>query len=93
MLGFGRPQVSAEPGMNRMTWNLRYKGPTTVKKSVTFGGNLNEGPLVLPGNYTVKLSVDGKDYTKKHRKHVERQLHFFLQVSALQNREEHDTWR
>ena len=63
MMGFGRPQVTAEAGMNRTTWNLRYKGPTTVKKSVTFGGNLSEGPLVLPGHYTVKLSVDGKDYT------------------------------
>ena len=36
---------------------------TSANLHVTFGGNLDEGPLVLPGHYTVKLSVDGKDYT------------------------------
>jgi single-strand DNA-binding protein len=30
-----------------------------------FGGIFNQGPLVEPGTYLVKLSVGGKDYTTK----------------------------
>ena len=52
---------SKEKGMNRVSWNLRYGGaevrrPPSEEESA-FGGP-PRGPHVLPGNYTVKLTVD-----------------------------------
>lgn len=41
--------LSAEPGLNRFVWNLRYPGP---------GGD-GRGPMAVPGRYTVRLNAAG----------------------------------
>jgi len=58
-------------GMHRFVWNLRYPRPSALQYHYsiaaiwTDGTPLQpEGPLVLPGNYTVTLSVNGKKYTR-----------------------------
>jgi len=57
----------AKPGVNRFVWNLRYKGPTRLKiygnhhKSANNSG----GPRVLPGTYTVKVTVNGKTQSQQ----------------------------
>lgn len=52
-----------EKGMNRMTWNLRYGGAEVrrppTEEETAFGGP-PRGPQVLPGNYTVRLTVGEK---------------------------------
>ena len=52
-----------EKGMNRMAWNLRYGGPEVrrppTEEETAFGGP-PRGPQVLPGNYTVRLTVGEK---------------------------------
>jgi len=60
------PQVlSAEPGMHRFAWDLRYERPAGVRLgypiSAIDGYTPAEprGPLALPGTYTVRLTVDG----------------------------------
>lgn len=48
----------ASAGIQRVTWNLRYPPTTPIKTKVAKVGrysNPNEGPLALPGNYTVEL--------------------------------------
>ena len=49
-----------EKGMNRVTWNLRYGGAEVrrppTEEETAFGGP-PRGPQVLPGNYTVRLTV------------------------------------
>ena len=52
-----------EKGLNRVTWNLRYGGaelrrPPTEEETA-FGGP-PRGPQVLPGSYSVKLTVGDK---------------------------------
>jgi photosystem II stability/assembly factor-like uncharacterized protein len=52
-----------EKGLNRISWNLRYGGaevrrPPTEEESA-FGGP-PRGPQVLPGNYTVRLTIGEK---------------------------------
>ena len=45
-------------GIQRVTWNLRYPPTTPVKIDIPKVGrysNPDEGPLVVPGNYTVEL--------------------------------------
>ena len=50
----------AEAGMHRFVWDLRYALPKGVRRS--FWGPA--GPLAVPGNYTVKLTANGKSSTQ-----------------------------
>src|SRR5262249_24721339 len=48
---------------HRVVWNLHYKGAEVIKGAKLDGGNPRVGPLVNPGDYTVKMTVDGKTET------------------------------
>src|SRR6266478_2312422 len=50
----------AEAGMHRFVWDLRYALPKGVRRS--FWGPA--GPMAGPGNYTVKLTANGKSSTQ-----------------------------
>jgi hypothetical protein len=54
---------SREQGLNRIAWNLRLGGPEVRKppteEQLAFGGG-PRGPQVLPGIYTVKLTLGDK---------------------------------
>ncbi|HVF66806.1 MAG TPA: hypothetical protein VM914_04035 [Pyrinomonadaceae bacterium] len=60
--------VAKERGLNRVSWNLRYGGPTVRRpptdEEVQFTGG-PRGPQVLPGTYTVRLLVGDKTYERK----------------------------
>jgi photosystem II stability/assembly factor-like uncharacterized protein len=45
-------------GMNTFSWNLREPDATTFPGMIMWAG-VTTGPLVPPGNYTVRLLVDG----------------------------------
>jgi photosystem II stability/assembly factor-like uncharacterized protein len=90
--GGGAPMLPAEAGLNRFEWDLRYEPPSRVPGEVSWGGR-PIGPLAVPGNYTVKLTVAGKSYTEPltveedPRVHVstadlQKQLDFSLQIRA-----------
>jgi hypothetical protein len=57
-------------GLNRTNWNLRYDSPPAFNHSYAINANPGqtpaspEGPLVLPGVYTLTLTVEGKSYTQ-----------------------------
>jgi photosystem II stability/assembly factor-like uncharacterized protein len=46
-------------GVNMGTWNLAYAGAELIQGAKLDAGNPSEGPLALPGTYTLKLTVDG----------------------------------
>jgi hypothetical protein len=57
-----------EKGLNRAVWNTRYEGakprrPPTEEQMQFFGGAV--GPQVLPGTYTVRLTLGDKSQEKK----------------------------
>ena len=54
--------LPAEAGLNRFVWDLRYEGASRVPHSPLWGGT-TEGPVALPGNYQVRLTVNGNSYT------------------------------
>jgi hypothetical protein len=60
-----REPLSTAAGMHRWIWDLRPTPPANARggglESFFFGGR---GATVLPGNYAVKLTVDGKSYTQ-----------------------------
>lgn len=51
-------KTGASAGLNRITWNLRYPSTNPIRKnkgSVGRYSNPDEGPLALPGTYTVEM--------------------------------------
>lgn len=58
----GGEALPAKAGLNRFEWDLRYDAPTRVPGAVSWGG-YEHGPLAVPGDYQVKLTVGGHDYT------------------------------
>jgi photosystem II stability/assembly factor-like uncharacterized protein len=59
----GPPTTSMAAGLNRTTWDLNYPGPTTFPGMVLWGATTN-GPAAPPGNYQVRLTVDGRSQTQ-----------------------------
>ncbi|MEO7042175.1 MAG: hypothetical protein ABI035_07940 [Gemmatimonadaceae bacterium] len=62
--------LPTEAGTNRTVWDMRYDAPPALAHSYEINANPGltpaspEGPLALPGVYTIKLTVDGKSYTQ-----------------------------
>src|SRR5262249_25750395 len=57
--------LTTEGGVNRIAWALRYNAPDLIKHAKWDGGNPKRGPLVLPGTYTLRLTVEGKTLTSQ----------------------------
>ena len=55
----GETPVPLEAGLNRFVWNYRYPNAVGLPGLIMWGGSL-AGPRVVPGNYQVRLTVDGK---------------------------------
>ena len=51
----GGPWITDKEGINRFVWDLRHEGAVKVLGN-KLGGEANQGPLVVPGSYTVELS-------------------------------------
>lgn len=59
-----RPQrLPDQPGLHRVVWDLRHEPARPITGARIDAGNPERGPLALPGRYTIKLLVDGKDAT------------------------------
>jgi photosystem II stability/assembly factor-like uncharacterized protein len=64
--------LSKAAGTNRINWDLQYDDPPAFNHDLENQMNMVEGvatpgphgPQVPPGTYTVKLTVDGKEYTQ-----------------------------
>jgi hypothetical protein len=62
--------LPAKAGANRASWDLRYEAPAVFAHTYELNANPGltlpspEGPLALPGTYTLRLTVDGKSYTQ-----------------------------
>jgi hypothetical protein len=62
--------LPAEPGMHRFVWDLHYPPPDSIQHEFPISAIYRDtpryplGPAVLPGKYTVKLTVNGKSYTQ-----------------------------
>jgi photosystem II stability/assembly factor-like uncharacterized protein len=62
--------LNTQIGLNRINWNLYYDDPPALRHDLENQMNMTEGsttpgphgPQVIPGVYTLKLTVDGKVY-------------------------------
>jgi photosystem II stability/assembly factor-like uncharacterized protein len=53
------PNLPTEIGLNQIAWNYRQPNATNIPGLILWGGSL-AGARVVPGNYQVRLTVDGK---------------------------------
>lgn len=53
------PNLPTEIGLNQFVWNFRLPNATGLPGLIMWGGSL-AGPKVVPGNFAVRFSVDGK---------------------------------
>ena len=64
--------LSTHTGLNRVNWNLYYDDPPALRHDLENEMNMvpgsatpgPHGPQVIPGIYTLKLTVDGQVYTR-----------------------------
>ena len=57
------PRVANKVGLNMFAWNLRYPDASSFDNMIFWAGGLS-GPVVLPGTYSVRMSVNGKTFTQ-----------------------------
>jgi photosystem II stability/assembly factor-like uncharacterized protein len=61
--------LSTEAGMHRWIWDLHYTAPLSTRHDYPISAIPHDtpryplGPTVLPGSYTIRLTVDGKTMT------------------------------
>jgi photosystem II stability/assembly factor-like uncharacterized protein len=55
--------ASKRKGINKVRWNLRMKPPAVATGGTKIDGGGFLGPMVLPGLYTMKLTIGSKEYT------------------------------
>jgi photosystem II stability/assembly factor-like uncharacterized protein len=58
-----KPDLAVEPGVHCAIWDLRWEGAKLIPGAKLDNGDPKTGPLVLPGTYTLKLTVDGQSET------------------------------
>ena len=56
-------KLKVKDGNNIFNWNMMYDGAERVKGMILWWASLN-GPMALPGNYKVELSVNDKKLSK-----------------------------
>jgi photosystem II stability/assembly factor-like uncharacterized protein len=56
-------EIATEAGINRFVWDLHYEGVPRIPNSPLWGGS-TDGAIALPGDYQVRLTVDGKSQTQ-----------------------------
>ncbi len=55
------PRVANKAGLNTFAWNLRYPDASVFENMILWAGGTS-GPVVLPGTYTVRMTVNGQSY-------------------------------
>jgi photosystem II stability/assembly factor-like uncharacterized protein len=65
------PQIlAASAGMHRFIWDLHYPAPDALRHEYPISAIYRDtpryplGPAAMPGQYTIKLTADGKTYTQ-----------------------------
>jgi photosystem II stability/assembly factor-like uncharacterized protein len=62
--GGGVQRLPAQQGMNRFTWDMHYPDATSFPGIIMWAGS-TRGPMIIPGTYTARLTVDGKAQSQK----------------------------
>jgi hypothetical protein len=92
-----KPELKLEPGLQKVAWDLRWEGADRIKGAKIDWGDPSNGPVAVPGRYTVTLNVDGTSASaplvikpdprsQVSQADLEAQLAFALQIRDAFNR-------
>ena len=56
-------RITTDAGLNRFVWDMRYAEAVRFPGMILWAGE-TRGPRITPGNYQVRLTVDGKTLTE-----------------------------
>jgi photosystem II stability/assembly factor-like uncharacterized protein len=60
---FKKKALSVEAGVQRAVWDLAWEGAEKIKGGKIDTGDPSDGPLAVPGKYTVRLTAAGRTMT------------------------------
>ncbi len=60
----GKNKLNVEAGMHRVNWDLRYPVPADIQGGASYDERPPRGIMALPGQYTAKLTVEGRSYSQ-----------------------------
>ncbi|HEX7049338.1 MAG TPA: hypothetical protein VF188_03915 [Longimicrobiales bacterium] len=67
------PRVSAEAGLHRFVWDLRYPGYTEFEGMILWAAR-SAGPRAVPGSYQVRLTANGRTQNASFEIHKDPRL-------------------
>ena len=60
-----KDKLEIKEGANQFNWDMTYEGAERLEGMILWWAS-TEGPKQIPGTYTVKLNVNGTDYTQSY---------------------------
>jgi hypothetical protein len=54
------PELSADAGLHRAVWNLRWDGASRIPDAKIDSGDTDQAPRAVPGRYRLKLTAAGR---------------------------------
>jgi photosystem II stability/assembly factor-like uncharacterized protein len=88
-------RISAEAGMHRWVWDLHYPSPASMRHDYPIAAIPHDtprgplGPTVVPGDYKVRLTVDGKSFTTSLNVKLDPRVK--ISISSLQKKAQAET--
>jgi hypothetical protein len=79
------PVPSLEAGSHRLTWNLRHEGYTDFEGRIFWAAG-NNGPITAPGDYRVRLRVEGRAQERDFTVRIDPRLVDQVSIGDLQER-------
>jgi photosystem II stability/assembly factor-like uncharacterized protein len=61
------PALASEPGLHRAVWDLALEGAPHIPRAMVDTGDPHQGPLATPGDYQLRLTVDGERFVQPLR--------------------------
>jgi photosystem II stability/assembly factor-like uncharacterized protein len=62
--GKDQPYVPNKAGLNRYTWDFTVNGPVKWKGAANDFFNIDTGPAVVPGEYSVRMTLSGRSFVQ-----------------------------
>jgi photosystem II stability/assembly factor-like uncharacterized protein len=72
--GGAAARLTAEAGFNRFVWDMRTEAATRVPGAILWAGQII-GPLIPPGKYQARLTVNGKSQTVPFELQADPRIH------------------
>ena len=83
--GGGNARPSTDAGLNRFTWDMRYPGYVEFPGMILWAAR-SAGPVAMPGDYQVRMTVDGETQTQPFEIILDRRLQGEVVMADLQQR-------